>query len=294
VVEGRPYLEGWCLRAEGVRLFRLDRVLSLDVLDVPSAPPAEAEPVDVDQGLFRPSPDDALVELELSAAGRWVAEYYPCESVTDLADGRLRVTLRTPDTGWVRRLAMRLGEDGRVVSPSSLVAEVREAATAALANYVALSPSDPRFDRRKLRLYQGACTLGPRRTYPALKRIHMIGDLFDSPWKILIVAVVIIVLFGSKKLPHAARSLGQSMRILKKEVGGLHDDDSELAPKDSAPATQFPQAQLAAAPAAAPADQQSQIDALQQQIRDLQRSATMDTPPANAAATAEPQRTQPS
>src|SRR6266480_4944914 len=43
VVEGRPYLEGWCLRAEGVRLFRLDRVLSLDVLDVPSAPPAEAE-----------------------------------------------------------------------------------------------------------------------------------------------------------------------------------------------------------------------------------------------------------
>src|SRR5436190_5140817 len=44
VVEGRPYLEGWCLRAEGVRLFRLARVLGLDVLDVPSAPPAEAEP----------------------------------------------------------------------------------------------------------------------------------------------------------------------------------------------------------------------------------------------------------
>ena len=52
----------------------------------------------------------------------------------------------------------------------------------------------------------------------------MIGDLFDSPWKILIVAVVLIVLFGSKKLPHAARSLGQSMRILKREVQGLHED----------------------------------------------------------------------
>src|SRR6201999_1911807 len=154
VVEGRPYLEGWCLRAEGVRLFRLDRVLGLDVLDVPSAPPAAAapgpppppagaEPVDVDQGLFRPSPDDALVELELSAAGRWVAEYYPCESVTDLEDGRLRVTLRTPDTGWVRRLALRLGEDGRVVSPSSLVSGVREAANAALANYVVLSQGRP-------------------------------------------------------------------------------------------------------------------------------------------------------
>jgi predicted DNA-binding transcriptional regulator YafY len=136
VVEGRPYLEAWCLRAEGVRLFRLDRVLSLEVLDVPSAPPAEAVGVDVDEGLFRPSPDDVHVVLELSAAGRWVAEYYPCESVSDLADGRLRVVLRTPDTGWVRRLALRLGEDGRVISPPSLADDVRDAATAALANYV--------------------------------------------------------------------------------------------------------------------------------------------------------------
>jgi sec-independent protein translocase protein TatA len=52
------------------------------------------------------------------------------------------------------------------------------------------------------------------------------GDLFDSPWKILIVAVVIIVLFGSKKLPYAAKSLGQSMRILKKEVQSLHEDET--------------------------------------------------------------------
>ncbi len=56
----------------------------------------------------------------------------------------------------------------------------------------------------------------------------MLGDLFDSPWKILIVAVVLIVLFGSKKLPHVARSLGQSMRILKAEVGSLHQDEPEL------------------------------------------------------------------
>jgi proteasome accessory factor C len=138
VADGRPYLEGWCRRAEGVRLFRLDRVLALTVLDVPAAPPAEAQPVDVDQGLFRPSPEDVHVELELSAEGRWVAEYYPCESSSDLPDGRLRVVLRTPDTGWVRRLALRLGEDGRVISPPSLVAEIRDAATAALANYAAL------------------------------------------------------------------------------------------------------------------------------------------------------------
>jgi len=138
VVEGRPYLEGWCLRAEGMRLFRLDRVLSLTVLDQEASPPPEATERDVDQGLFRPSPDDVLVELELSAGGRWVAENYPCESVSDLPDGRVRVALRTPDTGWVRRLALRLGEDGRVISPPELVAEIRDTATAALANYVVL------------------------------------------------------------------------------------------------------------------------------------------------------------
>ena len=126
----------------------------------------------------------------------------------------------------------------------------------------------------------------------------MIGDLFDSPWKILIVAVVIIVLFGSKKLPDAARSLGRSMRILKKEVSSMHEDEPDGAPAQGGTAgTQFPPAQLTAAPAAAPAapaDQQGQIDALQQQIRDLQRSATMDTPPANAGVAAESQHTQPS
>jgi sec-independent protein translocase protein TatA len=100
----------------------------------------------------------------------------------------------------------------------------------------------------------------------------MIGDLFDSPWKILIVAVVLIVLFGSKKLPHAARSLGQSMRILKTEVQGLHEEDAEKAEKEKSALTAQP---------AQPAQQnQQQIDQLQQQIRDLQTQ-----PPAGEAAT---------
>jgi proteasome accessory factor C len=135
VVEGRSYLEGWCRRASAVRLFRLDRILSLQILDIPAEVPAGAEPVDVDGGLFRPSPQDVLVELELAAAGRWVAEYYPCEQATELPDGRLRITLRTPDTQMVRRLALRLGEDGRVVSPPELAAQVGDDATAALAHY---------------------------------------------------------------------------------------------------------------------------------------------------------------
>jgi proteasome accessory factor C len=135
LVEGRTYLEGWCRRAEDVRLFRLDRVLGVQVLTVAAEVPQEAESVDVDQGLFRPSPNDLRVVIELSPYGRWVAEYYPCEEVTDLGEGRLRVVLRTPDGEWVRRLALRLGEDGRLVEPAELAAGVRKEAAAALAQY---------------------------------------------------------------------------------------------------------------------------------------------------------------
>jgi len=135
LVERSSYLEGWCRRANAVRVFRLDRILSIQVLDVAAEVPAEAEQVDVDGGLFRPSPQDVRVVLELAATGRWVADYYPCELVEQLADGRTRITLRTPDTQWVRRLALRLGEDGKVISPPDLAAQICDDATAALANY---------------------------------------------------------------------------------------------------------------------------------------------------------------
>ncbi|HEY6481310.1 MAG TPA: WYL domain-containing protein, partial [Streptosporangiaceae bacterium] len=103
--------------------------------DVAAQVPPQAEPVDVDQGLFRPSPADTLVVLELATAGRWVAEYFPCDDVTELGDGRLRVSLRTPDTQMVRRLALRLGEDGRVLAPAGLAEQVGQDARAALAQY---------------------------------------------------------------------------------------------------------------------------------------------------------------
>jgi sec-independent protein translocase protein TatA len=122
----------------------------------------------------------------------------------------------------------------------------------------------------------------------------MIGDLFDSPWKIAIIAVLIIVLFGSRKLPGAARSLGQSMRILKKEMQGLHEDEADM------PAT----AQAAPAPAQAPApapiqaaqavpatdpapDAQAQIAALQDQLNSLQHKVG-----ANGTAAADSQQTR--
>ena len=112
----------------------------------------------------------------------------------------------------------------------------------------------------------------------------MIGDLFDSPWKILIVAVVIIVLFGSRKLPDAARSLGRSMRILKTEVQGMQDDDEQ--PTGSA-ASQAAPAQLQAGTPSGPGAQE-QIADLQKQLNDLQQQSTAR---ANGEAPAEAKQT---
>ncbi|MBI0294169.1 Sec-independent protein translocase subunit TatA [Streptomyces sp. PRKS01-29] len=48
-----------------------------------------------------------------------------------------------------------------------------------------------------------------------------------EPWHLLIVAIVMIVLFGSKKLPDTARALGKSLRILKSETRAMKDESPQ-------------------------------------------------------------------
>ena len=52
-----------------------------------------------------------------------------------------------------------------------------------------------------------------------------------KPWHIIVLVVVLILLFGAKRLPDAARSLGRSLRIIKAETKGLVDDDNNVAEK---------------------------------------------------------------
>ena len=49
---------------------------------------------------------------------------------------------------------------------------------------------------------------------------------WEAPWHWVILAVVVIALFGYKKLPDAARSLGRSLRIFKTEIKGMGEDDA--------------------------------------------------------------------
>ena len=137
----RWYLEGWCHRAEAVRLFRMDRIVGIEVLDVDGTPPRDAVRRDADERLFTPSPDDVVVTVDLEPAARWVAAYYPVEHVSELGEGRLRVTLRAASADWVPRLALRMAGELRVVTPATLAREVRSRASAALAAYAEASPN---------------------------------------------------------------------------------------------------------------------------------------------------------
>jgi len=131
---GHTYVEAWCRRSEARRTFRLDRVAEIRILDEPSAPP-EIELRDLSEGLVQPAAEDPEVVVEVSPGGRWVAEYYPHDSADELPDGGLRITLRAPDPATLRRLALRLGRDGRIVSPRELADSARQAAREALAAY---------------------------------------------------------------------------------------------------------------------------------------------------------------
>ena len=137
--DGHGYLEGFCRRSEEVRRFRFDRIVRITVLDdVPREVPEAAVTQALEAELFRPLPDAVPVTIEVTAAGRWVAEDYPYGERTELPGGGLRLTLSAPDPRWVRQLALRLGEQGRVVAPAGLAADVTAEASRALANYDAV------------------------------------------------------------------------------------------------------------------------------------------------------------
>ncbi|WP_033441465.1 helix-turn-helix transcriptional regulator [Saccharothrix sp. NRRL B-16314] len=132
LVEGRSYLEAWCRAADGVRLFRLDRIDAVRVLDEPAAPPPHATPTDTSEGLFQPDPSQRTAVLVLEPDARWVAEYYPTDGLVELPEGRARVLMRYADTPWMVRLLLGLGGDVHVEQPPDLVGEVTRQAEAAL------------------------------------------------------------------------------------------------------------------------------------------------------------------
>ncbi|HEY2167177.1 MAG TPA: Sec-independent protein translocase subunit TatA [Jatrophihabitantaceae bacterium] len=63
---------------------------------------------------------------------------------------------------------------------------------------------------------------------------------WDAPWHWVILAIVVIALFGYKKLPDASRALGRSLRIFKAEIKGMTEDDQARANAKAQPAEIVP------------------------------------------------------
>jgi sec-independent protein translocase protein TatA len=111
--------------------------------------------------------------------------------------------------------------------------------------------------------------------------------MFDpSAPHIIILLIVVLLLFGSRRLPGAAKSLGESMHIFKKSVQGKDEFGNPI--DTGAPQTgvqggfQQPAAQQTALPPAASRDQQ--LADLQRQVQDLQRqNAGGDSAPLSEA-----------
>jgi len=126
---GQWYVAGWCHLAGDKRLFRVDRVGRVQVLESRFEPPAVAAAPPV----FEPSAADPVVVLDLEPRAAWVATQYPSASVLDLGGGRCRVALWAAGEAWLARLLLRLGPDATIVEGDSSAG--RRAAARILARY---------------------------------------------------------------------------------------------------------------------------------------------------------------
>ena len=69
---------------------------------------------------------------------------------------------------------------------------------------------------------------------------------WDAPWHWVVLAILVIALFGYKKLPDAARAMGRSLRIFKTEIKGMSEDDktreaaARASDRDAAPPPKSP------------------------------------------------------
>jgi len=136
---GQWYLDATCHRAQGDRLFRLDRIEAATLTDQVFEPaPGRGEQPAGGEGVYHPRAEDPRVVLELAPAASWLVEHYPCEAVEPLDGGRLRVTLAISAPAWLERLLVRLGPDATLVraDPPLDVGIGRRAAERILARYL--------------------------------------------------------------------------------------------------------------------------------------------------------------
>jgi proteasome accessory factor C len=132
--DGHAYLDAWCHLAEAPRTFRLDRIESAEVLDVPIAT-EPAAPRDLGEGFFTHDEDVGRATLLLDPPARWISEYYPVQEVREVGDGRLEVDLLVADPRWLTRLVLGQLPHARILAPEEAAEALRSAAEQTLELY---------------------------------------------------------------------------------------------------------------------------------------------------------------
>jgi proteasome accessory factor C len=135
LVADHSYLEAWCRSAEGVRLFRFDRIVDAKVLDEASAPPPPAVQAEPDTSLFDADPSLPSATLLIDRSASWMFDYYPLRVIRELPNGACEAAMTYASDEWMARFVLGFGSAVRVLEPESLAQRVRESATAALRAY---------------------------------------------------------------------------------------------------------------------------------------------------------------
>ncbi|MGH7290289.1 MAG: helix-turn-helix transcriptional regulator [Myxococcota bacterium] len=135
LVGDRTYLEAWCRTAEGVRLFRFDRIVDARVLDERSAPPEPAVQAGPDTSLFDADPSLPAATLLIDRSAAWMFDYYPLRVLHELPGGACEAAMTYASDGWMARFVLGFGSAVRVLEPQSLADRVRDSAIAALQAY---------------------------------------------------------------------------------------------------------------------------------------------------------------
>ncbi|MFF0499554.1 helix-turn-helix transcriptional regulator [Nocardia aobensis] len=135
LVDNNSYLQAWCRQAEGVRLFRFDRIEEAAELEEPANPPSHATEESAGLDLFSDDPAVALARLRIRGDYGWVLDQYPMHPVVVHPDGSVEATMRFATLGWIARLLLGFGSGVTVLGPPELVSAVRERSAAALAAY---------------------------------------------------------------------------------------------------------------------------------------------------------------
>ena len=122
---GHTYLEGFCERAQAIRTFRVDRIITALL----------GEPMPTSIGMQTPISQETRAVVTLAGSARWALDTYPFANIQDGAAGTIEAELAFRDPHWLVQVVLSMGGSLTVQSPREARKWVADAAAAAYTSY---------------------------------------------------------------------------------------------------------------------------------------------------------------